>query len=379
MRLLYLTRTYTKHDARWLRVLVEQGLDLGFLPLQRIDGDIFTREHPEVKLLASPDLPAGATTSQLDHVGPAVRSRSEQWGPDAILAGPLTDAGYVATRFLPEQTLLMSWAFDVLHEPETVPGAGDRLQRTLAAGQNLFTDCHALIRQCEIIARRKFRRTCVLPWGLAAEDKPAPGTGWRERLGDQKGKVVLYTRGFEPVHQPDLVVEAFRQASAQDDSLCLWIAGDGSFRDRLEGRVNAASLHHVVRFLGRLDQPSLAGAFAESDVYLACSLSDGCSISLLQAMYAGLPCVVSDIPGNREWLESGSWLVPTGQAAAFARALTECAALSAKARTEIAAVNRLRVKTRADLTANLPNLLQTLRLVADLSPFVASEHHFLSV
>lgn len=379
MRLLYLTRTYTKHDARWLRVLVEHGLVVGFLPLQRIDGDTFTREHPEVKLLASPDLPAGATTSQLDEAGPAVRTSSEQWCPDTIVAGPLTDAGYVATRFLPEQALLMSWAFDVLYEPEAVPGAGDRLQRTLAAGQHLFADCHALVRQCEIIARRTFRQTCVFPWGLAAEDKPAPRTGWRQRLGDQKGKVVLYTRGFEPVHQPDVVIEAFRQASARDDSLRLWLAGDGSLRDRVETMVNAAGLRHVVRFLGRLDQSDLAGAFTESDIYVACSLSDGSSISLLQAMHAGLPCVVSDLPGNREWLESGRWLVPTGKAGAFASALTECAALSADARAEIATVHRLRVKSRADLTANLPHLLQTLRHVADSSRSVAAEHHSLAV
>ena len=48
MRLLYLTRSYTHHDARWLRVLAEQGLELGFLSLQRVEAGEFSRVHPSV-------------------------------------------------------------------------------------------------------------------------------------------------------------------------------------------------------------------------------------------------------------------------------------------------------------------------------------------
>lgn len=365
MRLLYLTRTYTGHDARWLRVLAEQGLELGFLALQGAGASGFAAAHPGVEVLASPGLPAGATTGQLDGAMPEVRLSCGEWRPDVILAGPLTDAGYLATRILPRRTLLMSWAFDVLHEPATVPGARERLRQTLRTGRHLFVDCQALVQTCEEIAGRRFRQTCVLPWGLTEEDKPAPRSGWRRRLGDQSAKVILHTRGFEPVHQPRTVFESFRRAHAQDDTLRLWLAGAGAQRDSFETMVDAAGLRSAVRFLGRLDQPELAGAFAEADAYLACSLSDGSSLSLLQAMHAGLPCVVSDLPGNREWLEpGGGWLVPAAETETFARALTECVRLAPAARTETARTHRGRVKRRADLAANLPRLLQVLHFVA---------------
>lgn len=373
MRLLYLTRTYTRHDARWLRVLAEQGLVLGFLPLQAVPSGDFAREHPSVELLASPGLPAGADTAQLDAAKPQVRAQGDAWQPDVILAGPLTDAGYLAARIDAGRTLLMSWAFDVLHEPEVSVGAKERLRDVLGRGRHLFTDCQALADQCESQVGRKYENLCVLPWGLAAEDKPAPRSGRRQQLGDEAARVILYTRGSDPVHQPQTVVEAFRRARAQDDTLCLWLAGAG-LRERFELIVEASGLRPAVRFLGYLDQAELAACFMEADAYLACSLSDGSSISLLQAMHAGLPCIVSDLPGNREWVGSGGgWLVPAGQPEAFARALVESGGLSADAHARIAAHNRLRVNQRADLSANLPRLLRTLRAIAGRSQPVATE------
>jgi L-malate glycosyltransferase len=373
MRVLYLTRTYTRHDARWLRVLAEQGLSLGFLSLQEVNGDEIAGEHSGIELLTSPRLPAGADTLRLDAAEAIVRDGCAKWQPDVILAGPLTDAGYLAIRIMPERTLLMSWAFDVLHESAVSTEAGERLRFTLRGGQHLMADCGAIVRECESIAGRKYRNVCVLPWGLAAEDKPAPAVGLRRRLGDQAAKVVLYTRGCDPIHQPQTVIEAFRFAHAQDDTLRLWLAGAGALRERLETMVDAAGLRSAVRFLGQLNQCQLAGAFAEADVYLACSLSDGSSISLLQAMHAGLPCIVSDLSGNREWLEpGGGWLVPAGSPAAFARALTDRFQLSPDSRAQLAARNRACVNRRANLANNLPRLLSLLDLLAGKSRSAAT-------
>jgi len=141
----------------------------------------------------------------------------------------------------PARALLMSWAFDVLHEPGISVSARERLRETLGRGRHLFTDCQSLADQCEALVGRKYENVCVLPWGLAAEDKPVPRTGRRQQLGDQGAKVILYTRGFEPVHQPQTVIEAFRRAYARDDSLRLWLAGSGGLRERIEAVVEASA------------------------------------------------------------------------------------------------------------------------------------------
>ncbi len=53
-----------------------------------------------------------------------------------------------------------------------------------------------------------------------------------------------------------------------------------------------------------------------------------------------------------------------GQIESFARGLTEAVALTSEVRTRIACRHRARVNQRADLTANLPRLLDTLEIVA---------------
>ncbi len=68
MRLLYLTRAYTAHDARWLRILAGLGYQLGFLPLRSADEVAFRRSHAAVDLLASPGVGADANTADLDAV-----------------------------------------------------------------------------------------------------------------------------------------------------------------------------------------------------------------------------------------------------------------------------------------------------------------------
>ena len=45
--------------------------------------------------------------------------------------------------------------------------------------------------------------------------------------------------------------------------------------------------------------------FRKNWIYVSASRSDGTSISLLEAMSAGMICVISDFPSNKEWIEDG--------------------------------------------------------------------------
>ena len=60
-----------------------------------------------------------------------------------------------------------------------------------------------------------------------------------------------------------------------------------------------------VSFLGLYSQADLPTIMSQSEVYVSTSLSDGTSVSLLEAMSAGRICVVRDFPSNREWINHG--------------------------------------------------------------------------
>jgi glycosyltransferase involved in cell wall biosynthesis len=84
------------------------------------------------------------------------------------------------------------------------------------------------------------------------------------------------------------------------------------------------------------------------------SRSDSTSISLLEAMAAGATPVVSDIPGNREWISEGEGgrFFPVGDARALARVLIEVLGDEAFRRSA-RATNRSRVERDGDWDANV--------------------------
>jgi glycosyltransferase involved in cell wall biosynthesis len=99
--------------------------------------------------------------------------------------------------------------------------------------------------------------------------------------------------------------------------------------------------------------------FNEADLYASATYSDGSSISLLEAMGCGLPVVVPDRHGNREWVRPGvnGWLYPPGDAGALRAAM-----LDALTRSELRAAmrdaNLAAVRERADWERNFPKLLE---------------------
>jgi glycosyltransferase involved in cell wall biosynthesis len=97
----------------------------------------------------------------------------------------------------------------------------------------------------------------------------------------------------------DVVLEAFtllRRDWTGSHAPILVIGGDGSERARLEERARASGIAADVRFLGwRDDIATLHSAFT---IFTMGSRSEGTSVSLLEAMSAGLCPVVTNVGGN---------------------------------------------------------------------------------
>jgi phosphatidylinositol alpha 1,6-mannosyltransferase len=96
------------------------------------------------------------------------------------------------------------------------------------------------------------------------------------------------------------------------------IVGDGPLREHLRRQCPNA------RFLGELDRPSLARAYASADVFLYPSATETFGNVTLEAMASGLPTVCADVPGSEALVVRGETgeLAPAGDAAAFVDVLT---------------------------------------------------------
>lgn len=99
------------------------------------------------------------------------------------------------------------------------------------------------------------------------------------------------------------------------------IVGEGPERARFENYASALGLSERVHFLGwRSDVPELMAGW---DLFILPSLSEGFSVSVLEAMAAKLPVVVSDLPCMREAVvpKKGGYLVKPGDAPELAAAI----------------------------------------------------------
>ena len=116
-------------------------------------------------------------------------------------------------------------------------------------------------------------------------------------------------------------VDRLLDAIAKVPELSLDVVGDGPLRGDLERRAAALGLDGRVRFLGWQDDP--APFLAVAGLAASPSRSEGLSLSILEALEAGVPVIATDIPGSREALAGGRYgrLVPDsvdGLAAALA-------------------------------------------------------------
>lgn len=99
------------------------------------------------------------------------------------------------------------------------------------------------------------------------------------------------------------------------------ICGVGPERRKLELLATKLNIQNQIHFLGyRKDMKDLLFA---SDCFLFSSLQEGLPRSTMEAMAVGLPCVVSDIRGNRDLIDSekGGYLVNATDARGYADAV----------------------------------------------------------
>lgn len=145
----------------------------------------------------------------------------------------------------------------------------------------------------------------------------------RAELGLAPDAVVVGSVGrLAPLKNFASLVQGMGELTGTFPKAQLVIIGEGPERQALENLIAGLKLENQVRLPGfRADIPRVLPAL---DIFAFPSLSEGLSIALLEAMAAGLPCVVMDVGGNAEAVVQGrtGYVVPPGDAAEFAAALS---------------------------------------------------------
>ncbi len=170
------------------------------------------------------------------------------------------------------------------------------------------------------IGRAAARRAVVVRNGI--ELPPLPSSeqraAVRAELGIPPDRVAAaWVGGLEPIKDPLSAVLAALEASRAGARLTLLVLGEGSLRPELERVAGEAHEREVVLLGFRPDVPRLLAAV---DFYVSSSVREGFSYALLEAMAAGVPPIVSSVPGNLEIAGEVGLAVPCGDIGGFVAA-----------------------------------------------------------
>ena len=235
---------------------------------------------------------------------------------DIVQAGPLYDYGPKGVWYATEtgaKFVAMSWGYDVL-EP--------RSDRVLSM---VLEDSHIALSDSNVVTERLkslgARRVHQIPWGVDLEKfTPAPIESGAFFLATRK-------RGWE------MVERAIELAAPALDFACEF----------------ELHQHHA--------HDDMPRSYRGANFYICGSPSDGSSVSLLEAMACGLPVIVYDSPGNREWVTAeNGWLCDSVDS--FAQAIIEAARMSPTERKRMGEANRAVVEQRADWHRNFEKLVE---------------------
>jgi glycosyltransferase involved in cell wall biosynthesis len=169
----------------------------------------------------------------------------------------------------------------------------------------------------------------------------------RHALGIPAETIVVGTIArLDKVKSLDTLIRAAALA-AHDRPLSLVIIGDGPERRALETAAARTGSAAAIRFLGHRDDARRL--LPACDVFANSSISEGVSLTILEAMAAGLPVVATRVGGTPEVIdETCGRLVPARNEVALARAIEDLAAAPAL-RATLGRAARQRVEDRFTL------------------------------
>ncbi len=374
MRILYFTRDYTPHDHRFLSALSCTGHEVYFLRLERRGHSLEDRSlPPEVRQVRW----AGGTRAVSWRDGlrllADLKRVIREVQPDLVQAGPLQRTAFLAALAGFRPLVSMSWGYDLLQDAERNFLWRWATRFTLRRSAVMVGDCRT-IRQRAVAYGMPADRIVTFPWGIDLEHF-TPAGGGQGTDDDRAGRwpagdhpfTLLSTRSWEPIYGVEVIARAFARLAQGRPNLRLIMLGNGSQAGALRQIFQQAGVMDQVYFPGQVNYAELPRYYRSADLYVSASHSDGASISLLEAMACGCPVLVSDIPGNREWVTPGEqgWLFADGDAEALSAAVLQALAQPDRLR-EMGRLARQTAEQRADWRKNFPRLLEAYDLATQV-------------
>jgi len=357
MRLIYFSFDYSPHDHRFLASLAETEHEVFYVRLQRGKRQVEDRPIPaKIEQV----LWAGGQSEfhwrDLPKLTFDFRRLTRKIKPDLIHAGPIQTCAFIAVLSGFRPILTMSWGFDLMDDVHKSKWM-ERVTRYTLRRSTFFTSDANVTRDKAVAYGMNPNHTVVFPWGVDLQHF-APENR-KSKIENRKSFTLFCNRSWEPRYGVDILAKAFVKVAQQNPNVELLLLGGGSQAQALRGILQRGGVLDRVSMPGQVAQKDLPRWYHMADLYISPSHVDGSSVSLMEALACGLPCLVSDIPANKEWVEEGvnGWLFPDGNADALAAKILD----AIRSRENLPAMGeaaRRSAEKRADWKKNFAKLME---------------------
>lgn len=375
MQILYFSRNYTPHDFRFLNSLPKTEHEIFYLKLEANQRQVEDRPVPE-------------NVQQVLWVG---GQREFRWGdlprlvldfrrvvkrlkPDIVHAGPIQTCAFIAALSGFRSILAMSWGYDLVRDADSSKWMQWVTRYTLKRSAFFASDAN-VTRDKAVAFGMNPEKTVIFPWGTDIEHfVPKKEERGKTKVGaancksktvNPKSVTLFCSRTWESIYGVDVLAKAFVKVASVNPDVNLILLGSGSQGAKIRQILMNGGVMDRVHFGGQVGQCDLPRWYHMADLYISPSHVDGSSVSLLEALACGMPCLVSDIAGNREWIEEGvnGWLFGDGDADDLAEKIL-FAIKSRRLWGRIGKAARKTAEERADWRKNFGKLLEVYNVIA---------------
>jgi glycosyltransferase involved in cell wall biosynthesis len=176
------------------------------------------------------------------------------------------------------------------------------IERTLARKANLLiTDGEKITNQLvasHIAPIEKFQH--LMP-GVAAPNL-AVNLQTRMRIESSRSKVVIAFIGrLAPIKRPDRFLDLVTELSEKREDVKFLIYGNGELKDEIQERVRNEKLPVELRPF----EKDVYGVLANVDILVMTSDNEGTPLTVMEASYAGVPCIGTNVGSMRDIVKDG--------------------------------------------------------------------------
>jgi glycosyltransferase involved in cell wall biosynthesis len=192
-------------------------------------------------------------------------------------------------------TVLTAWGSDVLLLPKTSFLLRKMVQFNLRKADFLTSDSTYMAEEMKKLVPLK-NEILIANFGIDVTP-----------LLCVKENIIYSNRLHKKLYRVDKIIEAFARFKQNNErkDWRLVVAATGTETDSLKDKARSLGLTDYVEFVGWIQKEDNEQWYSKAKIWVSIPESDATSISLLEAMACGSIPVVSDLPANREWIQSG--------------------------------------------------------------------------